>query len=100
MEERETNGRFPKGRSGNPGGRPRKLREVDAVLEEHRSAEGMREAFSRLREMAFAGEAGAMKLYLDRVLGPVREVGYVLTQDDIEDAPDAVVRWFADLGNR
>ena len=96
MAERESNGRFPKGVSGNPGGRPRRAGEIEAVLDEHRIPEKMREVLSKLRELALAGEPGTMKLYLDRVMGPVRDLDI-----DLSDAPDEVLAWMRDnLGVR
>jgi hypothetical protein len=73
---RAPNGQFPKGVSGNPGGRPRKLYGLEPVLDEHRSTESVREVLTKLREMALAGEPAAMRLYLDRILGPVRANDY------------------------
>jgi hypothetical protein len=69
---RGPDGRFPKGTSGNPGGRPRQLRDLEPVLDEHRSAESMRAVFAKLRDLGLGGDVAAMKLYLDRILGPVR----------------------------
>jgi hypothetical protein len=103
---------FPPGTSGNPGGRKRTLVEVERMLdEEHRNVEKMRETFGLIRQVAhgvdepvfFKGEVcghvrkydGAwMTLYLNRVLGPVQEL-----EVDLTDAPDEVVRWWADNVN-
>lgn len=101
--------RFKPGESGNPGGRPKSIREVEAMLErEHRNVENMREIFDVVRTAArgvdepvyYKGEicghvrkydSGWMELYLNRVLGPVRDV-----EIDLSDAPDEVVRWWAE----
>src|SRR5262245_46927637 len=77
-------------RRGTSGGRPRKLVEIEAVVDEHRTPEKVREALDKLRELALEGtereifwqgmvcgrrveySPAYMALYLDRVLGPVR----------------------------
>lgn len=99
---------FKPGVSPNPGGRPRTLVEIERMLNaEHRNVENMREVFARLRALAMgdvvevtAPKTGKvirvelraapefMKLYLDRVLGPVREVDV-----DLESAPPEVIDW-------
>jgi len=76
------------------GSRPRKLAELEKILDEHREPQKLRATLERLRELAYGepititergpdGEIethvelrahpGFMKLYLDRVLGPVSE---------------------------
>lgn len=94
-ESRTTTGQFAKGVSGNPGGRPRKLIALEAALDEHRTAENLREVLSLLRKSALSGEAGAMKLYLDRIFGPAKEVGYFVALEDIANAPTEVLEYFA-----
>lgn len=47
---------FPPGNRANPGGRPKKLVEIEAVLDaEHRTVENMRWVMSRLRLLACGG---------------------------------------------
>jgi hypothetical protein len=65
------------------------MREVWAVLDEHRTAENLRGVLAKLREVALTGEPRAMKHYLDRVMGPVHE------EIDLTGAPDEVVDWLA-----
>lgn len=75
------------------GGRPRKLVEIEAALDDdHRTVENMKEVFAQLRALATENvitrwvdkegnehesnrqpNPAFMKLYLDRVLGPVSE---------------------------
>src|SRR5215831_12567531 len=100
---------FQPGQSGNPGGKPKKLREIEAMLDaEHRDPEKMRETFALIRQVAhgvdepvlYKGEvcghvrkyeSAWMQLYLDRVLGPVKDIDV-----DLTDAPDEVVKWWAE----
>ncbi|HEY6854062.1 MAG TPA: DUF5681 domain-containing protein [Gemmatimonadales bacterium] len=117
-ERRRGPGRpFAPGQSGNPGGRPRKLAEIERMLdEEHRGVEHMKYVFSKLRDLALEGDEkgvywkGAlvnteivhdpayMKLYLDRVLGPVRELmSDAEIAELLRDAPQQVVEWFSRL---
>lgn len=106
---RAPDGRWKPGAgSPNAGGRPRKLREIETMLdEEHRTVENMRPVFARLKflalgepvEVMFRGsvvrielkaDAAFMSLYLDRVLGPMAK-----GQIDLSDAPQEVVDYLA-----
>lgn len=80
--------------------------------EEHRSVDSLREVFALVKRVAMGVEravyyrgmkvaaeveydAGWMTLYLNRVLGPVREIA---SDDEIEEllkgAPDPVLNWW------
>ena len=77
------------GLSPNPGGKPKKLVEIERMLdEEHRSVENMREVFARLKalsmgekvfikddegeiQISLKADAHFMKLYLERIMGAV-----------------------------
>lgn len=90
---------FVKGVSANPGGRPKKLVEIERMLDEdHRDVTKMREVFARLRALAMGeivtvvdrhgkvdleldADPAFMKLYLDRVMGAVKA-----KDDDLESA--------------
>jgi len=107
--ERQIGRPFPKGTSGNPGGKPRWAREIQKMLDdEHRTVENMRQVFARLRVLAMgetievAHKDGTvvvklkaipdfMRLYLERVMGPVEAI-----KVDLKDAPDEVVTWLAE----
>lgn len=78
--------------------------------QEHRTPQNMRAVFDRLRQLAtedrvsvFMSKKGQpvesvtppdpafMRLYLERVLGPVKDL-----EPDLADAPEAVLRWYAE----
>ena len=99
------------GPSLNPGGRPKKLVEIEKMLdEEHRNVASVKEVFAQLKAMATenvisrwtdkdGGEHESirqpnpafMAMYLDRILGPVKEL-----KIDLADAPEEVVTWLAE----
>jgi len=101
---------FPPGVSGNPGGKPKKLREIEAMLDaEHRNVANMREVFARLKALAMGevvfipsedgeiqvslkSDPAFMKLYLERVLGPVKDI-----EPDLSDAPPEVLDYLRSL---
>lgn len=105
LATREDDGRWKRGASPNPGGRPKALRDIEDMLNaDHRTAENMRQVFARLRVLAMgevvevAHRDGTvivqlkaipdfMRLYLERVLGPVKEVAI-----DLSDVPDDELR--------
>lgn len=104
---------FAPGESGNPGGRRRALQAVEKMLDdEHRTLDSLRDVFNLVKKVAMGVErgvyykgvqvavemeydAGWMALYLNRVLGPIREIA---TDDEIEellrDAPEPVIEWW------
>ena len=106
-------GRFvagPDARRGRNGGRSNRLVEIQRMLDdEHRTADNLREVFTRLKELAMEDMITAhtddkgvehvtrrppspefMKLYLDRILGPVKAL---ISDEDLADAPDEVIEW-------
>jgi hypothetical protein len=102
---------FGPGNRANPGGRPKALRDIEAMLDaEHRTVGNLRDVFARLKALALGevvevpvpggeGETRVelradprfMDLYLNRVLGPVKEL-----KIDLADAPDEVVAYLAE----
>lgn len=98
----------------NPGGRPKKLVEIEKMLdEEHRTIDSVKEVFAQLKAMATENvitrwtdkdgnehesqkqpNPAFMDMYLNRVLGPVRE-----HKIDLSDLPDEVVAALADRLN-
>jgi hypothetical protein len=70
---RDGAGRFLKGCSGNPAGRPPGLRNAAALFAE-RLLDGEAEALTRKAvEMALAGDGRALRLCLERLIAPRRE---------------------------
>lgn len=66
-------GRFPKGISGNPQGRPKGVRNK-ATVAAQALLEGESEALTRRAvELALTGDVVALRLCLDRLLPPARE---------------------------
>lgn len=102
-------GKWLPGTSPNPGGKPKKLREIEQMLDqEHRTVGNMREVFRRLKALALGevvrvvdkdgnvdvelkADSRFMALYLDRVLGPVKDL-----EIDLSDAPKEALSYLAE----
>ena len=70
--------KFPKGKSGNPNGRPKKLPEIDKLLADVLGEEkdGMTAAdaiLRKLRAMAAQGNIRAAEILLDRAYGKAKQ---------------------------
>ncbi len=84
---RDGRGRFARGCSGNPAGRPRGIPNpaTRALL----LLDGQAEALARKAvELALAGDAAALRLCLDRILGPRRGRPVALALPPIDNAGD------------
>ena len=80
---------FSKGRSGNPGGKPRGARHRTTLAAEA-LLDGEAEALTRkVVEMALAGDSTAMRLCLDRILPPRRERPFNFKLPVLQNAGDA-----------
>ena len=83
------------------------------IDDEHRTVENIREVFAQLKAMATEAvitrhtdaegnttesikqpNPAFLAMYLDRVLGPVKQL---LDDDALVDAPDAVIEWLRSL---
>jgi hypothetical protein len=83
-------GRFSKGRSGNPRGKPKGARHRTTLAAEA-LLDGEAEALTRKAiEMALSGDGTAMRLCLDRILPPRRERPVTFRLPRLEGAENAV----------
>ena len=109
--KRGKRGKWLPGASPNPGGRPKKLVEIERMLDaDHRNLENMREVFAQLRALATENVIGRwtdkdgneresirqpnpafMQMYLERTLGPVKPI-----ELDLTDAPPEALKRLAD----
>ena len=85
---RDGRGRFIGGRSGNPGGRPRGCRDhVNRAARDLLAGEG--EALTRKAvELAMGGDAAALRLCLERIIGPCRDRAVDFAMPTITSAAD------------
>lgn len=65
---------FPKGQSGNPTGRPKKLPEIDSLLSEVFDISAMRQILTALKRKALSGDCRTAELILDRCYGKLKTV--------------------------
>lgn len=104
--QRGEGGKWLPGASPNPGGKPKKLREIEAVLDEFRTPEEIRENMRVLKKLALQGvtndvfdKEGAvcgsrttyhpayMEMLMNRTLGLVKDPPV-----DLSDVPDDELR--------
>lgn len=79
---RDDKGRFPKGVSGNPLGRPqgrkneivRLKQDLEIAIRQHVKAESVKDIINKMVNKARNGDVAAAKLILDKVLSNAREV--------------------------
>jgi hypothetical protein len=81
-------GRFAKGQSGNPAGRAAGSRNRATVIAEQLLDCEVRSLTRKALEMALAGDAAALRLCLDRIIGPRRERPLNFTLPPIAGAAD------------
>lgn len=85
---RDRRGRFLRGRSGNPAGRPRGCRDhVNRAAQILLAGEGAA-LTRRAIELALDGDPAAIRLCLERVLGPCRERAIEFEMPPISGAAD------------
>jgi Family of unknown function (DUF5681) len=86
---RQVNGRFQKGKSGNPGGRPKGARAKATTFTERMIEGEQAEITSAVIEAAKAGDPTAMRLCMERIC-PVRARTVDFPLPPIETAGDVV----------
>lgn len=69
--------------SANPGGRPRRIREIEEAIAREATPDRVVAVLKRLEVLALTGDPAAIKLYLERVIGPPRPM-----PDEAEEARD------------
>ncbi len=85
--------KFPKGKSGNPNGRPKKLPEIDKLLadvlgEEKDGVTAADAILRKLRAMAAQGNLRAAEILLDRAYGKAKQ-----STDLTTNGRDLIVRF-------
>ena len=90
MVKRDEGGRFAKGSSGNPAGKPRGARNR-TTLAAQRLLEGEAKRLTRKAiELALAGDSTALRLCLDRVIPPRRSPVVQISIPALRSTRDAV----------
>jgi len=88
QQYRDRRGRFIRGRSGNPAGRPPGLRNR-ATLAAEQMLDGEAERLTRLAlDLAHEGDKTALRLCLDRIIAPRRERAVSFTMPPIAGPAD------------
>jgi hypothetical protein len=87
---RDDQGRWQKGRSGNPQGRPKGTRHHATVLAEQMIDQEAEGVVRRLLDMALAGDATALRLVVERLFPPRRERPVVIDLPPVMRASEAV----------
>lgn len=87
---------FRPGQSGNPAGRPKALIALETDIREIHGPKAL-DVLEKLRGLALAGNVPAAKVYLDRVLGPVRPPREPLP--NVAPSPESIGAGLDDLLN-
>ncbi len=80
---------FPKGRSGNPKGRPAGARNAASVLAEHLLNNDAEEIIREIIKKAKQGDVTCLRLCLDRLVPPCRDRPVHFTLPTLNSADDA-----------
>jgi hypothetical protein len=73
IEEKETNGQFVKGTSGNPSGRPPGSRNKTTLMMEGLLEGEAEQLFRKAVELALGGDVQALRLCLERLMPPRKD---------------------------
>lgn len=91
---------FLPGQSGNPAGRPRRLLALEAQIRELHGPKAL-DVVEKLHGLAIAGNVAAAKLYLDRVLGPMKAADPIRLAEHFRGVErDRIDIFLRALGNR
>ena len=100
QQYRDRRGRFIRGRSGNPAGRPPGLRNR-ATLAAEQMLDGEAERLTRLAlDLAHDGDKTALRLCLDRIIAPRRERAVSFTMPPIAGPADLAIHSCVSSGRR
>lgn len=81
MSTPEKSSRWKPGQSGNPGGRPKRIGQVRALLEPRRE-----ELVKKAIELALAGDVAALRLCMERLAPPLRPTSESVVIPGLADA--------------
>lgn len=82
---RDENGRWEKGNSGNPKGRPPNSEAIRKLLEPSKT-----ELVGKAIELALAGDTTALKICLDRLAAPLKPEGSIVEIEGLDKAVSLV----------
>jgi hypothetical protein len=89
------------GETGNPGGASKLLKArctaVQALVDVQQTPEMVAGVIEKLRQLAMQGSVPAAGMYLDRVVGPVKD-GTEAVETNLSDAPPEVLEWLSTQG--
>lgn len=83
-------GKFTKGHSGNPDGRPKGARNKATLLIEQLLDDGAKAIAEKAIELAKAGDSSALRLCMDRIAPPRRDRHIAFSLPKLEKPEDAV----------
>lgn len=81
-------GRFHKGQSGNPKGKPQGVRNRNSIVAERLFADEIQEICGSVIAQAKAGNMQAAKIILDRVLPPIKDKPFLIDLPKMTNGSD------------
>ena len=86
----QAKGQFPKGKSGNPSGKPKGVRHQSSLLAEQLLASEVQDICQTVSTEAKAGNMQAIKIVLDRLLPPRKDNPIHIELPKIEESRDVL----------